>query len=294
MDHIFNRFHQKKSQRALELKPFRGFALCAIEAIDASPESFWNCRNALRELALSRAALDYIEHELLSGLNSPNYMPQLELLECDSFSLNIRLLSPVLPTGTVNSSIEHRMAAIVHGSVLLDRFEQPKVEPVDVFDRGRKIVSLGSSRFGVGDVIGCRAGIDCHQMNGRSTAILLEMHSTPVYHFQWFYDSVTLIPKRVLYVDSGDMRAQLGLLTALNLRLRESVPYILSFLRHPNYFIRWSALKTLIKLEPEKATAYLEDATHDCHPQIRAAAVQLKSQNENEGRGGIHGAHVTN
>jgi hypothetical protein len=176
LDHIFSRFEQKTSQKALALRPFQGFALRAIEAIDAPKGNFWKCQDALRELALSRAALDYIEHELLSGLDSPHYMPQLDLLACDTFSLNIKLLSPTRSmtggTSTINSFIEHRMAAIVHVSVLLERFEQPKVEPVDVFDRERKIVPLGTSTLGVGDVITCRAGIDCHQINSSGTVIL--------------------------------------------------------------------------------------------------------------------------
>jgi hypothetical protein len=294
MEHFFSRFRLKTSQRALELKVFQDFALRTMELIDESPESFWKCHDALKELALSRAALDYIEHELLGGLNSPQYMPQLELLECDSFRLNMRLLSPASTTNTINSSAENRMMAIVHGSILLHRFEQLRVEPIDVLDQNRQLVSRGSSVLEVGDVIKCRAGIDCHQISDSGTTILFEMHSAPVYSFQWSYDSATLIPKRVLYTNSVDMRAQLGLLTVLNLQSRESVPDVLPFLNHPNYFIRWCALKTLIQLQPEKASAYLEDAMLDGHPQIKAAAVQLKSKGENTAGGDIHGAHSKN
>jgi len=283
IEYFFSELHAKTGQQALQLRAFQEFVEVIIDSLDSSPESFWRCRNALADLTMSRAALDYIESELLSGLNNALYLPQLELLECDRFSLALRFLLPSQPSNTVSAFVEHRMMAVVHGSAHLHRFEQPHVEPLDILDRERKIVSLGTSTLSTGNVLACRAAVDCYQLSVDEPVIVFEMRSEPIYKFQWSYDCVSLVPKRIFYVDSREMRAHLGLLTALNLKSSETVPQVRSFLEHPNHFIRWCALKALIQLEPDKISTYLDDAAHDCHPQIRVAAAQLKGQVEKGG-----------
>jgi HEAT repeats len=292
IDYFFGKLHAKRGQQALKLQPFHDFVLRVINNLDTSPESFWRCRDALANLTMSRGALDYIEGELLSGLTLAHYLPQFVLLECDRFSLHLRFLSPSPASTTISASVEHRLIAMVHGSAQLYRFEQPKAEPLDVFDRERKLVSLGVSALNAGDVMECRAAVDCYELSVDDAAIIFEMRSEPVYNFQWLYDSATLAPKRIVFVDSQDMRAGLGLLTALNLRSSDSVPYVRSFLGHPNHFIRWSALKAMVHLEPEKAAAHLDAAVHDCHPQVRAAVVQLKLQVDSAGEGVAIGTDV--
>jgi hypothetical protein len=293
IDYFFSELHARKGQQALKLQTFQDFVVHVINTLDTSPESFWRCRNALASLAKSRAALDYMEIELLNGLTSPNYLPQFVLLECDRFSLHLRFLSPTPPPSSLSAYVEHRMMAMVHGSVHLQRFEQPSPEPLEIFDVKRKIVPRGVSGFGPGDVMECRAAVDCNKLFVDGAAVMFEMHSEPVYNFQWFYDSATLVPKKILFVDAQDMRAQLGLMTALHLRSADSLPYVRPFLEHPNHFIRWSALKTMASLEPEKVATLLEAAVHDHHPQVRAAAMRFKLQVENTGKEQANGAHAT-
>jgi hypothetical protein len=291
IEYFFSELHAKTGQQALKLRPFQDFVTRVVGTLDSSPGSFWRCRDALADLTISRAALDYVESELMSGLTTPHYLPQLDLFECDRFSLALRFLFPSQQSNTVSAFIEHRMMAVVHGSAHLYRFEQPHVEPLDILDQERKIMSLGASTLSAGNVLASRAAVDCYQLSVDAPAIVFEMRSEPIYNFQWFYDSVSLVPKRIVYVDSRDMRAHLGLLTALNLKSPESVPQVRSFLGHSNHFIRWSALKAIIQLDPDKVATYLDDAAHDCHPQIRAAAVQLKAQVEKAKV--AHGANTT-
>jgi hypothetical protein len=293
IDYFFSELHAKKGQPALKLQVFQDFVVHVINTLDTPAESFWRCRNALASLAKSRAALDYMEVELLNGLTSPNYFPRFVLLECDRFSLHLRFLSPTpLPSALISAYIEHRMMAMVHGSAYLHRFVQPSPEPLEIFDVKRKIVPLGVSAFRPGDVMECRAAVDCNRLSVDGAAVIFEMHSEPIYNFQWFYDSATLLPKKILFVDVQDMRAQLGLMTALHLRSADSLPYVRPFLGHPNHFIRWSALKTMASLEPENVKALLEAAVHDHHPQVRAAAMRLKSQVDNTRKEQANGAHV--
>jgi hypothetical protein len=170
------------------------------------------------------------------------------------------------------------MMALVHGSAQLHRFEQPIPEPMDVFDPERKIMSLGISALSAGDVVECRAGVDCCKLAVDGPAVLFEMRSEPVYNFQWFYDSVTLAPTSILFVGPEDMRAELGLLTALNLGSPDVLPYIRSFLDHPNHFIRCSALKAIAGIDPENSSCHIDAALQDHHPQVRAAAAALRGK----------------
>jgi hypothetical protein len=88
IDYFFSELHAKKGQPALKLQVFQDFVVHVINTLDTPAESFWRCRNALASLAKSRAALDYMEVELLNGLTSPNYFPRFVLLSiCASFRL---------------------------------------------------------------------------------------------------------------------------------------------------------------------------------------------------------------
>jgi hypothetical protein len=274
-----------RGERALTLQPFRQFVLRVMDELDSSPDSFWKCRYALEDLAKSRGALEYIECQLLDGLDCPNYVPELVVLDCNCFSLHLRFVLPGSAPRVVSGSVEHRMMAMVHGTAQVHRFEQPRPEPVDVFDPARRIVCGGVVQLRVGDVLECRAAVDCSSLSVADSAVMFEMRSRPIYSFQWLYDSITLVPKRLLFVDPQDMRAQLALLTALNLGCAELTPNVRSFLDHPNHFIRWFALKCLAHLEPDKMSAHLEVAVRDRHCQVRAAALEIMQQVNNGGKG---------
>lgn len=274
-----------RGELALKLQPFRQFVLRVMDELNSSPDAFWKCRDALKDLAKSRGALDYIESQLMDGLDSPNYLPELVVLDCNCFSLHLRFLFPGATPRVVSGSVEHRMMAVVHGTVQVHRFEQPKPEPVDVFDPARKIISGGLVQLNVSDVLECRAAVDCSSLSVTDPAVMFEMRSKAIYSFQWLYDSITLVPKRLLFVDPHDMRAQLALLTALNLGCAELAPSVRSFLDHPNHFIRWFAVKSLVHLEPDNMSAHLEVAVRDRHAQVRAAALQLLQQANIAGKG---------
>lgn len=288
MAHIVDSFLGElhgRGEQALKLQPFLQFVLRVMDELDSSPDSFWRCRGALEDLAKSRGALEYIECQLLDGLDCPNYLPELVVLDSGGFSLHLRFVFPGPPPKVVSGSVEHRMMAMVHGTAQVHRFEQPRPEPVDVFDPARRIVSGGVVQLRVGDVLECRAAVDCSSLSVADSAVMFEMRSRPIYSFQWLYDSITLIPKRLLFVNPQDMRAQLALLTALNLGYAELAPNVRSFLEHPNHFIRWCALKTLLHLEPDKMSADLEVAARDRHSQVRTAALQLMQQVNSAGKG---------
>jgi HEAT repeats len=288
-----NDLDTKHASWSLKIPVLRAFERQVLDSLDASKESFWRCRDALAELATSRAALDFVENGLLKGLASPSYIPQLKLLECDRFTLSLRHLSPKPRSTTVNASVQHRMSAIVAGAVEFQRFEQPSPEPLDIFDPNRKIRRCGTYTFRNGEIIECRAATECGYISAvTDNAILFEMRSESLYNFQWSYDSVTLAPKRIAFVDPLDMRAELGLLTALNLGSPESIPYVHSFLKHHNYLIRWLAVRVLIKLDPQRARVHLIAATSDRHPHIRAAARLISQQLDNASRGIDNGLNV--
>jgi hypothetical protein len=279
IDHFLRDLHATDSLPAFKVAAFHDFVLHAINVLDSSPDSFWECCCALKDLANSRAALDYVETELLTSLKTTPFLLQLKLLECDRFTLLLRYQPPKPQAATtLRSSVENRIMAMIKGTARAHRFTQPLMEPFDVFDAGRKIMSLGESSFCPGDLLKCRAGADCFDLCTVRDCMFFDLRSDPVYTVEWLYDSATLAPRRMVFVDPLDMRIDVALLTVQHLRSQESIPFVRPFLEHPNHFIRLSAAKALLHLEPDKARTYLEALGRDPHPQLRAAARQLMPQ----------------
>ena len=265
--------HATKPLPALRVPAFRDFAVKMINEMDSSPESLWNCCSTLSSLALSRAALEYIEAELLTSLQVPSYSLQLKLFECDRFTLFLKYL-PSKPNRatTLRSSIENRLITLVGGLARVVRYEQPHPEPFNVFDSSRSLTCLGEVSLSAGEVIKCRAGVECHDVVVDSHSVFFELRSKPIHKLEWLYDASTLNPRRLIFVDALDMKINMYLLLAHHFRSPKSIPLIRPYLQHPNHFIRLSAAKALLQIEPENAATLLEELGKDSHPQLRAAA----------------------
>ena len=259
--------------RAIDLPAFKEFASQLSDVLGDSHENFWKCRNAFALLSRSRAALGYIESELLNALQSTCYVPKFTLVECDLFSLRLLVVLPRPAPRVIRSMVEHQMLAVIQGSVQLQRFERPNRGAQDVFNDQKRIFSKGVSTLVAGDVAALCADRECYELSTCTNAFLFQLRSRPLYRLQWVYDAATLAPKRIYSSHAEDMQAELAILTARNLGFPDCVPNVRRLLDHPNHVIRRAALDTLLALDPENRDVYLRVAANDPHPDVQQAAL---------------------
>jgi hypothetical protein len=259
--------------RAIDLPAFKEFASQLSDVLGDSHETFWKCRTALAFLSRSRAALGYVESELLNSLQSTCYFPRLTLVESDLFSLRLVIVSPRPAARVIHSMVEHQMLAVIQGSAQLQRFERADRGAHDVFNAQKRIFSSGVSTLVAGDVAELWADRECYELSTRTNAFLFQLRSRPLYRLQWVYDAATLAPKRIYSSHAEDMQAELAILTARNLGFSDCVPNVRRLLDHPNHVIRRAAFNTLVALDPENREVYLRVAANDPHPDVQQAAL---------------------
>jgi HEAT repeat protein len=115
---------------------------------------------------------------------------------------------------------------------------------------------------------------------------------------RWIYDSDTLLPARA---EAGDLDAArleytFALLAALG--HTEAAPTMAALYEHPDHFVRWSAIRRVIELDPAIGEALVHRALNDVHPHVRRAAqrtlerYQASRSTEVTQERNSHGAHA--
>jgi hypothetical protein len=274
LDHFFRDLHGEHT-RGLLICHFEDFVLKVSNIMDEFPESVWRCQAPLGALGASRSAIEYVERELLRGLDVDRHLPDLTLLKCDRFRLSLRILERGPTSPIIKSDVEHRLIHVVGGALRISRFVQPEPEPTDEFDASRQIVLREEATIATGSFAEFRAAVDVVDISTDSIAVFFELRSQPVCRFQWLYEKSTLLPTRILFVPSRDMEAALTILTLMKLGSSVSAPYLSGMLHHPNHLIRLYTLKALLRVNPDHRMLYLKTAESDPHPYVRRAAARL-------------------
>ncbi len=87
------------------------------------------------------------------------------------------------------------------------------------------------------------------------------------------YDAATRRFLGCSAVDEGDCRIQMVTTLVRALGHRAAFPAIAAFLDHPSFFVRWHAMKELLRIDVQAARPHLKlMAARDPHPDPRAAA----------------------
>jgi hypothetical protein len=165
------------------------------------------------------------------------------------------------------------------GTLEFQIYETPDTQDNRLFDRSQKPSLLDQRRIQAGEIIGARAGKDILRLVDPSPGIC-QMHcvsATVSSTLVWHYDVATLEP---LYCTAGNqMSSRLEMAIAVLARMADAhaLPAIRALCDHEDHFVRWSAIRTALALDPQGSLDILERAKADGHQHVRAAATKVLS-----------------
>ena len=268
--------------RCLAVPALAAFIDSVDPSVDTDPDAFWNCADAFTTLMQSTFLADVVAWELDCLLRDPDYVPcprgerDLEVVRLGRLSLSVRVQVPdgEAPRSLLYGFCEHHISANVGpGSLQIDRWRQGWEGPPEIFDRTRRLALLPSVLLRPGE----QASFQAHRDVARIRAIdspaavvgLTRVHAT---RLRWVYDAVTLLPVRAEAGDLGAARLEYAMMLLAALGHTEAAPTIASLYDHPDHFVRWSAVRRVIELDPPLGESLVRRALNDIHPHVQRAA----------------------
>jgi hypothetical protein len=245
-------------------------------------DAFWNCQEEFAAILRPDCLRDLVNYELESFKNNARYMPDksneqtLTLVETGQYALELKLVYPGTEPSVIHSFPQHTIFGLVSkGPVSFDLFTQPSPFPNDVFDRTRTLVSAGGTELSARNYVCLRAGYDLFALKqSQSEQIYLIFKSRNLLRLIWWYSAATLIPVRAVAADQSSCRLQYAARLLAAMSCRESIPNLLGLLEHPDHFVRWTAIQTIIRLDLEKGISALGIGLSDAHPHVRDATAR--------------------
>ncbi len=228
---------------------------------DTVHETFWNCEALLRALARSGSLCSIINAELKRILTQPFYGPpasgdaQFTLYVSDSFTLSLLILDENLMRRERLQGVTRHCILVPLGPspLVVDLYEQPRFETNDIFDRSSKLVHLGWRAIGKLDSLKIQASRIVADLTSQAgTTLVLSLLSSPLNDIMWEYDRDTLLPCRAVSESLSSSRIEYALNIVSEIGTADCVPYLIELFNHPAYFIRWSVVKNVMRLD-EKA-----------------------------------------
>jgi len=262
----------------------------------ADPEAFWTCEDALARLLASAFLRQFVRTELRRVADDPMYVPApsasqatFAVLAGADYSLTIQLLEPGV---SISKKLYGSTVHCLFGVVDLPGLEGPSYEwyeqqaplPNEIFDRARVLTGPVIRTFAPGEVYRLRAGIDiCRLLPSQKTVILLLLGSRNVLPLRWEYDE-TLHPLRVMAATSTASRFEYTARMLAELGDRESLQPLRELTAHVDHFVRWAAVRAVVRIDFDEGLRALYRAEEDRHPHVRAAAAAALRKLEREGR----------
>jgi hypothetical protein len=258
----------------------------------SDPDAFFSCEEAFRSLVSQSFLTDLVRDELAASIADPQYCVggdanAMNVMQTDHFSLIVKMFRAKEPphSGTLFSLASDVMVgALGPGQLEADLFEEAPAPRNDVFERGRSLIGKSSLRMVPESVLLLRAGVRIFQPTLQpQTTFALFFSATRSLPFQNGYDPVTLQTTRAIAGDPRFSRLEYAAETLAELGDASSIPAVEELTEHPVHFVRWSALRSLLRLDFSRGVSKLEQAVNDTHPHVRNGARKALEQIKKEG-----------
>ena len=92
------------------------------------------------------------------------------------------------------------------------------------------------------------------------------------HRIRWVYDVPTRAPVLAVAADPRSSRIEFACRLLARLGDRRDVPALEEVTVHPDHFVRWTALQSIVQLDLARGNELIEAALDDPHPHIRRAA----------------------
>ena len=249
------------------------------------PERLWSVEPFFRDLVAS----DVVEAFLLRELNAIAsnhfyFLPgasdfHAPLAESSAYSLLIRWLAPESVVSVpVSTLTEHLLLAAWGSSVDVERFALEPPFRIDVFDRSRRLVPLGTTELEPGTVARFRSPAETFRLRLQRPSVLIQLQSRPTVPLRWVFHPETLEPVRAAAVSLSSSRLQFTCHTLAALGSPTSIPALTTLTAHPEHYVRWAAIQSICSISQSDGIECLRRALDDDHPHVRNAARKTLAQ----------------
>lgn len=256
------------------------------------PAGLWECLPAFEQMVRSDFAGDLIRCELARAIESPFYMPAgtfdaMQIARSRHFTLLIKVFKPLASASPsqIYSMPEHILfGSLGPGLLNLDVYHETPGYHADLLDRSRPIAGPVREQLHPGEIACFHAGHDAVVPGEmESPALALIMVSQRVKRLQWVYSAETRLAERILSADPMASRLEFAVHTLAELDAEDSVANLRGLCEHPEHFVRWSAIRGLIRIDFQEGLAMVRKALKDPHPHVRNAAARALQKMEGDG-----------
>jgi hypothetical protein len=246
-------------------------------------DAFWRCESFFRALCRSSFEHELINYELRRMAEGGAYSSlggtglRLMITSRPRYSLFLVLSKPADVADAVYSTMpEHRMLGVLGPAALqLRLFKQPPGVRNEVFDPSAALLPNGDLALGPGDMATFVAGQDVIGARHCDAPTLTLLFASDVQQsVRWEYDTATLLPLRVIAAETAPARLQYTARLFTHLGGESTLPGLRRMLEHREHFVRWTALQSIVAIDPIEGAARVHDAVLDPHPHIRNAATR--------------------
>lgn len=235
---------------------------------------------ALRALLAAGIVTEFLNERLRALADGPSPAPpsgqatRIRIIRTPGLRLDATVVSPdAAERATVEVVTRHTLVANAGTAPLrVRRFRQPNPEPHDVFDPARRLERLDDLVLPPGDVSVFGACCDAYELRADAPALAVTAAGPHQTSLRWFHDVRSLRPVRATPTDEGWLRIRELLRLAEVMGDASVVPTLRGLRDHPSHFVRWSAAQSVLRISRPDGIAWLREAAHDPHPQVRSAA----------------------
>jgi HEAT repeat protein len=90
----------------------------------------------------------------------------------------------------------------------------------------------------------------------------------------WEYSTRTLEPEKIIAADPSSSRLQYAARLLSAMSCVEAIPNLFGLMEHPDHFVRWTAVQSILALDLQKGLEALALAEKDKHSHLRNAAAK--------------------
>ncbi|SDM84562.1 HEAT repeat domain-containing protein [Maricaulis salignorans] len=278
---------RKKDEKRLQAIPALARFNEAIAALveTGKPDTFWKLRPAYDALLQSTFLTELLQHELTALNEDPAYIPiggltefDLAVLEDPRATLAVRVVEPEAALSQrLFSRAEHCLMSVAPiasaGPVHYQAYLQPEPFPSHTLDPAKRLQDLGDAYLRPGETLAFRAGYDiCRLLPFEAPSILVFLVSEKSQGLQWQYDTDTLCPDRAIAASPVASRLQFTARMLSEMGNDDSVTALKSLIAHGDHYVRWEAVRAIMRLSYRDGLAALDAVRSDPHPHVRNAA----------------------
>jgi hypothetical protein len=165
---------------------------------------------------------------------------------------------------------------LVTGTLRASRWRHPvRVDP-SVMDRRARLTLVADGRLEPGALISLESGQDVIEFTG-GRGVVVGLDSASIHNTRWAYDRSSLTPTAVVVADATVGRIEHALQMLGEIGTAEHAHGLGVLMRNHVHSVRWSAVRTAVKLGHPESRLLVERAREDPHPHIRNAAAKALS-----------------